>query len=156
MANGTEKSIIDLIAADRLYRPVSSLGGKLERMRPKLAALVAFPGDEFQGDRVYARVETGMTLKAKGMKTAIEQFSSQYPTHGAVLKEMIAEQRQDRETNLYFGTNPGCRLDAQDYMQVMGNLGFNDRQAIELYPALMDVSRRIARDRDEERSILVG
>jgi hypothetical protein len=154
--NETERRIIDLIAADRLYRPVSSLGGKLERMRPKLAALVSFAGDSFQGERVYARVETGVTTKSKGMRTAIEQFASEYPVQGAVLKEMIAEQRQERETNLYFGINSGCRLDSRDYMQVMANLGFNERQAIELYPALMDVSRRIAKERDEERSILIG
>jgi len=152
----TERQIIDLVAADRLYRPVSSLGGKLERMRPKLAALVSFPGTDFQGERVYVRVETGTTTKAKGMRAAIEQFSAEYPAHGAVLQEMIATQREERETNLYFGVRPGCRLDAKDYMQVMQNLGFNERQAIELYPTLMDVSRRIARDRDEERSILIG
>jgi hypothetical protein len=156
MTEESERRIIDLIAADRLYRPVSSLGGKLERMRPRLASLVSFPGGEFVGDRVYARIETGMTTKAKGMRQAIDQFSREYPVHGVVLKEMIESQRQERETNLYFGTNPGCRLDAQDYMQVMRNLGFIDRQAIEFYPSLMDVSRRIAKSRDEERSILIG
>lgn len=156
MTNETERCIINLIAADKIFVPVSSLKGKLERMKPKLAQVVSLPEGRYNGERVYARTEIETTSKARGMRSAIEQFSAEYPVHGAVLKEMIAEQREERSTALYFGVNPGCKLNASDYMNVMQNLGFNERQAIELYPALMDVSRRIARERDEERSILLG
>jgi hypothetical protein len=52
--------------------------------------------------------------------------------------------------------NPNCRLTADDYMNVMSDLGFTEATARTLYPELMDVSRKMSRQRDEERSILVG
>jgi len=155
MTNQTERQLINLIAADRLFVPISSLDGKLKRMRPKLAQAVEIPGDSYSGERVYARVETDTTSKARGMKEGIEKFQNQYPAHGAILQDMIQETRQEKETNLYFGMNQDCRLNAEDYMQVMSSLGFNERQAIEFYPTLMDVSRRLSRTRTEERSILI-
>lgn len=157
MTQETEKQIIDLIAADRLYVPISSLDGKLKRMRPKLAEAVDMPNQDFVGERVYARVEESTQSKAKGMRLAIDQFSREYPVHGKVLQEMIDSQREEREVALCFGVREGCRLAAQDYMDVMANLGFNERNAIQLYPVLMDTSRKIARARDyEERRILIG
>jgi hypothetical protein len=53
--------------------------------------------------------------------------------------------------------NEGCRITSNDYMGVMTDLGFTEATARDLYPELMDVSRNLAKQRDEgERSILVN
>lgn len=162
MTNETlERQIIQLIAADRIGIPLSSLDNKIKRLKPKLAADIYLPDatkPSFEGERVYVRIETddNATQKARTMKEAIAAFSDKYPRHGKILEEMIAEERQVRETNLYFGVNPGCRLAADDYMEVMQNLGFTEVGAKNFYPELMDVSRRISKARDEERSIMLG
>lgn len=157
MTQELERQLINLIAADRIGMPIKSLAGKIDRMKPKLAAGIILPGNEYQGERVHARVETETVQKAKKMSAAIDQFKREYPQQGEVLQGMIDEQRSERETALYFGVNVNCKLSAQDYMEVMGNLGFNERNAIQLYPVLMDASRKLSRARDyEERSILIG
>lgn len=157
MTNELERQIINLIAADRIGVPIKSLAGKIDRMKPKLAEAINLPEKQYQGERVYARVEETSVQKAKGMRAAIDQFKEMYPKQGELLQELIDEQRTERETALYFGVNPESKLSANDYMEVMGNLGFNERNAIQLYPVLMDTSRKISRARDyEERSILIG
>ena len=58
---------------------------------------------------------------------------------------------------MYFGMNDGCRLTAEDYVGVLTNLGFTETTAKKLYPELIEVSRKMARARNEtERSVLVG
>jgi len=156
MTDQTEEKIIELIAADRLDIPISSLSGKLKRMKPKVALAVEFSGSSFQGDRVYARVESQERMKARGMRDAVERFQGTFPQYGEILRDMIAEERASRETYLHFGVNSGCRLTAEDYLEVMKNLGFDERNALRLYETLIDTSRKISRARDEERSILVG
>ena len=156
MTNATERSIIELIATDRIDIPVSSLSGKLKRRKPKIASTIEFSGNSFQGERVYARIEDQERVKARGMKEAIERFQKTFPEYGQVLKEMIAEERASREIYLHFGVNPGCRLTAEDYLEVMKNLGFDERDALRLYDTLIDTSRKISRARDEERSIIIG
>ncbi|MFH1307390.1 MAG: hypothetical protein ABIH72_00885 [archaeon] len=158
MTNELERQIIEIIATDRISIPIKSIGGKLDRTKPKLAKAVdleAYDGD-FAGDRVYARVEEDETMKARGMRNGIEKFKAEYPRHGDVLEGYIAEERLVRETNLYFGVNTGCRLTAEDYMGVMRSLGFTDRVAADLYPNLMEISNKLSRKRQEERSILIG
>jgi hypothetical protein len=68
----------------------------------------------------------------------------------------IAQRRVKSETHLYFGTNPECRLTADDYMDVMASIGITPAVARDLYPTLMDVSRKLSRARNEERSVLVN
>lgn len=154
-----ERQVIELVAADRLHIPLSSLDGKLKRMKPKIAGAVYLPDGKtsFKGERVYARVEEqDTTQKARTMKEAITAFSEQYPRHGKILQGMIEEERQARETNLYFGLNEGCRLTTDDYLGIMQNLGFTEAGARNFYPELIEVSRKISRARDEERSIMLG
>jgi hypothetical protein len=152
-----EKRVIELVAADRLYIPISSMSGKLQRARPKLAKATGLnDGDEFFGERTYARVESGETMNARGMKDGIEKFSTEFPRHGKILKGYIEEQRAKSETNLYFGMNPGTRLNQDDYLSVMSDLGFSESAARNLYQPLMDASRNISRARNgEERSVLI-
>jgi hypothetical protein len=56
---------------------------------------------------------------------------------------------------MYFGVNSGCRLTAEDYLDVMANLGFSETRARALCSTLVDLSRDMVRAREEERSILV-
>jgi len=158
MTEPLERQIIEVIATDRIHIPISSMEGKLKRKKPKLGKEVDL-GDydnNFQGDRVYARVEPENKMKARGMKEAIDVFEVRHPKYGAELRGLIAEQRELSETHLYFGVNEGCRLTADDYMGVMTDLGFTENTAQQLYPNLMDISRNMSRKRDEERSVLIG
>jgi hypothetical protein len=153
----TEEQLIELIATDRIEIPISSMSGKLKRQKPKIAEAVAQGLNvRYSGERTYARVAVEDKMKARGMKEGIELFAQQFPAHGAVLYEMIDFKRAEKERHLYFGMKDGCRITADDYRGVMSNLGFSPGMAEELYPALMDVSRKLSRQRGEERSILIG
>ena len=134
------------------------MSGKLKRKKPKLAkALGMKSGDTFEGDRVYLRVESNNVMKARGMKDAIDMFKQKYSRHGKILAGMIEEERQERETHLYFAMYEGCRLTQEDYMSVMRNLKFTEAEAGNLYPHLMTISRKMAKKREEtERSIMIG
>jgi hypothetical protein len=158
MTNETlERQVIELVAADRFDIPVSSLSGKLKRMKPKLAKAIEVPSNYFQGQRVYARVESEDCMKARGMKEGIAAFSQEYPKYGEILNSYIEGERIQKETHLYFGMQPGCRLTADDYLGVMSSLKFTDAQARALYGTLIDVSRDIASKRQEkERSVMIG
>jgi hypothetical protein len=153
----TERKLIELIATDRIEIPISSMSGKLKRQKPELARDVAEGFNvRYSGDRAYARVSTEDKMKARGMREGIEMFAQQFPGYGAILNEMIEAKRAEKETHLYFGMKEGCRITADDYRTVMTNLGFTPAMSEELYPALMDVSRKLSRQRGEERSILIG
>jgi hypothetical protein len=158
MTKDLERKIIEIIATDRIDKPISSMSGKLKRSKPKLAKTVELgEGTSFQGDRTYARIETSNRDKARGMRAGIEKFKENYPREGAVLEGYIAEQRIASETHLVFGMYEGCRITSDDYISVMTSLGFTEATAKKLYPELMDISRNLAKKRDEvERSILIG
>lgn len=154
----TERKMLELIATDRIYVPISSMGGKLERARPKLGKEAATGFNKrYQGERTYARVEEADIMKARGMKQGIEEFKAQYPKHGQILQELIDEERAAREVHMYFGMQEGCLVTADDYRGVMTNLGFTATEAEQLYPRLMDISRKLRTQRGEtERRILIG
>lgn len=153
-----EQEILTLIAQDRLDIPLSSMDNKLRRARSGLAQTIAESlGDtRFKGNRVYAFVEEEDKQKARGMKEAIEEFVAEYPKYGAILAGKIAEKRTMREKHLYFGVNPNCKLTSGDYIEVMKSLGLSEASSRGLYPSLMEVSRKLANARDEERSVIVG
>ncbi|MCR4285252.1 MAG: hypothetical protein NUV97_04405 [archaeon] len=155
----TERQLIQLIATDRIDKPISSMSGKLKRAKPKLAKAIDLSefGGSFVGDRAYGRIESEDTMKARGMRDGVEMFKQEYPTHGTILEGMIAEKRLESETHLYFGMHEGRRLTGDDYMGVMTDLGFTPAVAERLYGELMDISYKLARSRDEtERSVLIG
>lgn len=156
MTNETlERQIIQLNAMDRIEIPVSSMSGKLKRMKPKFASSLDLPNGRYTGERVYARVEFEDKLKARQMKEAVAEFCEEYPAPGKILTQKIENKRAVRETHLYFGINEGCRLTADDYLGVMADLGFTEAQARALYEPLINSSRSIAKKRDEERSVLI-
>ncbi|MBT3642432.1 hypothetical protein HN604_01960 [archaeon] len=152
-----ERQILQIIATDRIDKPISSMSGKLKRAKPKLAQAVELSGGSFEGSRAYARVEESDVMKARGMRNGIDAFSSEHPRYGAILNGYIEEERARTETHLYFGMQEGSRLTSNDYMGVMTNLGLSEGVAEGLYPELMNISYKLARKRDEgERSILIG
>ena len=153
-----ERQLIGLIATDRIEIPISSLSGKLKRLKPKIAKQVNLEeyNFNFKGDRVYARIEEFQTNKSRTLSEGIEEFSKIYPRYGSVLKGIIEEKRIDKEVNMYFGINQGCKLTSEDYINVMKKIGFSEIGARNFYPELIDVSRKISKKRDEERSILIG
>jgi hypothetical protein len=155
----TERQIIELVATDRLHRPISSMEGKLKRRKPKLAGAIDLDPcrGKFDGQRVYAKVVAQDRLKTRGMKEGVERFCTEHPEMGEVLTQMIEDERSVRETYLQFGMYEGCRLTADDYLSVMTDLGFTEGEARKLYEPLMEVSRKMANKRGEmERSILIG
>jgi len=156
MEQEIENGLLELIATERIYIPISSMDGKLKKQRSKMAESLAIDKG-YSGDRAYARIEQEDTMKARGMSEAVKLFESQYPRHGKILKGMIEEKRAEREVTMYFGMNPDCRLTESDYLGVMTNLGFSPATAQRLYPELMDISRKLSKKRQQnERSILIG
>lgn len=153
-----ERQVLELIAVDRLEIPLSSIEQKLRKQRSAIASDVAQSLGEvrFRGERTYAFAESEDKDRARGMKEAIAEFTVEFPKYGAILRGKIAEKRTKREEHLYFGVNPGCKLTADDYLTVMGSLGISEANARSLYPALMDVSRKLSKARNEDRSIIVG
>tara|TARA_Y100000310_G_scaffold345263_1_gene463198 strand:+ start:976 stop:1461 length:486 start_codon:yes stop_codon:yes gene_type:complete len=155
-----EKQIIELVATERIYRPISSIEGKLKRMRPKLAKAIELTEhkQKFKGDRAYAKVQIiDNTKKARTLKEAVNEFANKYPKQGEILQKIIDRTRKVKESNLYFGVYEGCRLTADDYLGVMTNMGFTEATASRLYPELMNISHKMARKKqDSERSILIG
>ena len=158
MVEDIERQLIEILATDRIDKPISSMSGRLKRAKPKLARAVDLSsGNSFEGYRTYARVENSNRNKARGMREGINKFIENHPREGAILEGYIAEERVTSETHLVFGMYEGCRITADDYIGVMENLGFTETTAKNLYPELMEISRNLARKRDEfERSILIG
>lgn len=159
MKEQLEQKIVELIAWDRLDKPISSLSGKMKRKKPKLASEIDFPGKKnyFNNERVYARYEEVDNQKARGMREGVELFKERYPKQGEILEGLIKEKRVKREKHVYFGTVDDSRLTSEDYMNVMKDLGFTEYAAYNIYPELMKVSRKLQRARkDSERSVLIG
>jgi len=152
-----EGHLIKLIATDRIEIPISSMSGRLKRQKKPIAQEAAKEFNvRYQGDRTYAKVVEQDKMKARGMKDGVAEFGKRYPKYGQILGDIIDEERKSHEKHLLFGMYDKCRITADDYREVMTNLGFTPAMSEELYPALMDVSRKISRKREEERSIMIG
>jgi hypothetical protein len=150
-----EKQIIGLIAIDRFHIVTSSLDGKLKRRKEKSANALELPKGRYNGERVYARTEFEDKMKARTMSEAVGDYCEKYPSQGVILTQMIEDKRASKETRIYFGVQSGRRLAAEDYLDVMANLGFTEAQARTLYEPLIGTSRALEKKRDEERSVMV-
>jgi len=153
-----ESQVIELIATDRIDIPISSMSGRLKRQKPKLAGDIDLSDcqEKYSGERCYARIETIDLEKARGTREGIDEFAKRHPKYGAILNEIIEEKRTEKEKHLYFGMRENCRLTENDYMGVMQSLGFTETMSRNLYPELMQVSRNLSRQRDEERRIIIS
>ena len=150
-----EREIISLIAMDRIHIPISSMSGKLKRRQPKQAQSLELKSS-YNGERVYARTETEDLSKARGLKDGIRMFEEHFPEYGSILKGFIEGHRGYKEKHLYFGTQDGRKLTAEDYLGVMTSLGLSEKVSRDLYPELIDISRKMSKKRDEERRIIIG
>jgi len=149
-----EQQIIALIAKDRLEIPLSSMYQKIKKAKAKdakgLAELIKeSEGHEFESARTYAHVDKEDKEKARGMKEAVAEFAKEFPKYGSILLGKIAEKR-------VIGVNPGCRLTTEDYLTILQSTGLSEGTARAMYPDLINVSRKLARSREEERSTIVG
>ena len=153
-----EQEIITLIARDRLEIPLSSMYQKIKKAKNKDAkGLAEILGESrFNGQRTYAFVESEDKERARGMKEAVAEFAAEFPKYGQILLEKVAEKRILAEEHLYFGVNTGCRLATDDYIEVIKSTGLSESVARGLYPDLINVSRKLAKSREEERSVIVG
>lgn len=156
-----EEKIIHLIAQDRIEIPLSSMYQKTKKSKATeakdLASLLSeMHGEKFVGERVFAYVKTEDKERARGMKEAIAEFCEEFPKYGKILQGKIAEKRVIAEEHLYFGVNPNKRLCNEDYLEVMRSLGLTESTARALYPELIEISRKLSRAREEERSVIVG
>lgn len=152
-----EKKVLELIAQDRIDIPLSSMEQKLRKGKMKNAeGLAESIATRFDGERAYAFITYEDKSRARGMKEAIEEFEQEFPKYGAILRGKIEEKRVLREEHLYFGLFPGCKLTGEDYMGVMKSMGLSESTSRSLYPDLMDVSRKLSKARNEERSLIVG
>lgn len=159
MSEELERKLVEIIAVDRIDKPISSMSGKLKRRKPELAKEIDLSeyDDCYKGNRVWARTEYQDEMKARGMKEGIEKFEQEFPKYGKILRGYIEEQRTIREIHLYFGMSDGCKITSGDYIGVMENLGLTPATAERLYPELMEISRKLTKKREEtERSILIG
>ena len=152
-----ENQIVKLIAEDRLQVPMSSLEQKVRKSKMSDAKSIAeMIGEKFDGNRVYAFVEEEDKDRARGIKEAVAEFEQEFPKYGAILKGKINEKRKLSEKYLYFGLYDGCKLTSEDYLGVLQNIGLTERAARELYPELLNLSRKLVKGKGEERSIIVG
>jgi hypothetical protein len=153
-----EKEIISLIARDRLEIPLSSMYQKIRKIKSSSAKNIAeiLRKTRFSGERTYAFTEDEDKERARGMKEAVSEFCQEFPKYGKILEGKISEKRTIAEKHLYFGVNLGCRLTTEDYVGVMQSLGLSEQTARNLYPELLTVSRKLAKEREEERSIIIG
>jgi len=157
MEQNIERKIIELIAADRIDMPISSMSGKLKRRKPKMAQGIDIEfGQRYNGERVFAYIKDEDELKTRGMREGIDKFASEFPRYGQILNGYIEEERAVRERYLVFGMNEGCIVTADDYRRIMMNLGFTEAISERLYPELMNISRKLKKKRDEsKRQILI-
>ena len=152
-----ERQIIELVATDRIYIPISSMSGKLERKRPNLARAIEFPKSGFIGERVFARIEVEDKARARTLSMAVKKYCEDHKKEGEELTQYIEDERAGSETYFCFGMREGCILTQEDYMGVMRNLKFTETESKNLYPQLMVISRKMVRKRKElERSVLIG
>ncbi len=157
MEETLERKIIELVAADRIDVPISSMSSKLKRRKPKMAQDIDLEfGQRYNGERVFAYIKDEDEMKARGLREGVDKFVAEFPKYGAILTGYIEEQRAVRERYLVFGMKEGCIVTADDYRGIMTNLGFTSVIAERLYPELMDISRKLRKKRDEgTRSILI-
>ncbi len=156
MKNNIEKIVLDLIAADRLDISLSSMHQKLAKKRKRIAHDVAYSiKDSYSSERVFADVITEENNKARGYVGGVAAFSEKYPQYGRILKRMIEKKRTEKDRYLEFGMNTGKKLALQDYVSVMTGLGLTGKQAIGMYPGIVEASRKLQNARNETRSVLL-
>ena len=154
-----EKLVRKLVAMNDLRIPFSRLYQKNKKIEKEYALGISnYVGQSADfGNSVSANVEKTEKQKARGMEDGIELFSKQYPRYGSILKGMIEEKRAESEVYLNYGLNEGYKLNDNEYVSVMRDIGLTDAEAEAMFPKLMDISARLKKKQKEGlREILIG
>jgi hypothetical protein len=154
-----EKLVRKLVAMNDLRIPFSSLYQKNKKIEKEYALGISnYVGQSADfGNSVSAYVEKTEKQKARGMEEGIEEFSKQYPRYGNILKGLIDEKRAKKEVYLNYCVKLGYKLNDNEYINVMRDIGLTDTEAEAMFPKLMDISARLKKKQKEGlREILVG
>jgi hypothetical protein len=154
-----EKLVRKLVAMNDLRIPFSSLYQKNKKIEKEYALGISnYVGQSADfGNSVSANVEKTEKQKARGMEEGIEEFSKQYPRYGNILKGLIDEKRAKKEVYLNYCVNLGYKLNDNEYVSVMRDLGLTDEEAGIMFPKLMGISARLKKKQKEGlREILIG
>jgi hypothetical protein len=154
-----EKLVRKLVAMNDLRIPFSSLYQKNKKIEKEYALGISnYVGQNADfGNSVSANVEKTEKQKARGMEEGIEEFSKQYPRYGNILKGLIDEKRAKKEVYLNYCVNLGYKLNDNEYVSVMRDLGLTDEEAGIMFPKLMGISARLKKKQKEGlREILIG
>jgi hypothetical protein len=109
------------------------------------------------GNSVTAYVEKESKQKARGMEDGIEEFTKQYPHYGKILQGIIEEKREKKEVYLNYGLNDSYKLNDNEYVSVMRDLGIAETEASVMFPMLMQISGRLKKKQKPGlRDILIG
>jgi hypothetical protein len=154
-----EKLVRKLVAMNDLRIPLSSLYQKNKKIEKNYASGISnYVGQTADfGNSVSAYIEKTEKQKARGMEDGIEEFSKQYPRYGNILKGLIDEKRAKSEVYLNYGLNQGYKLNDNEYISVMRDVGLTDEEASIMFPKLMDISARLKKKQKPGlRDILIG
>jgi hypothetical protein len=155
----SEKLVRKLVAMNDLRIPFSSLYQKNKKFEKEYAlGISAYAGQKADfGNSVTAYVSKDEKQKARGMEEGIAEFTKQYPRYGKILQGIVEEKRTENEVYLNYGLNEGYKLNDNEYVSVMRDIGLNDAEASVLFPTLMQVSERLKKKQKEGlREILIG
>lgn len=153
-----ETYVRHLVATDIIYRPLSSLGGKADRRKEKMAKEISdlLKGDCETGERIFARIEKRDEEKARTLREGIDAFKKEYPKYGEILEGKITSKRTKNNKYLVFGISEGYQLGREDYIRVMKDLGLSEDASCAMYPHLKELSDTLGKAKEQsERTILL-
>jgi hypothetical protein len=154
-----EKLVRKLVAINDLRIPFSSLYQKNKKIEKEYALGISdYVGQKADlGNSVSAYIKKESKQKARGMEDGINEFTKQYPHYGKILQGIIEEKREKKEVYLNYGLNEGYKLNDNEYVSVMRDLGIAETEAPVIFPMLMSISDRLKKKQKPGlRDILVG
>ncbi len=154
-----EKLVRKLVAINNLRIPFSSLYQKDKKIEKEYAHGISnYIGQNADfGNSVTSYISKEDKQKARGMEDGIEEFSKKYPRHGKILKGLVEEKRAEKEVYLKYNLNNGYKLNDNEYVSVMRDIGLTDTEASVMFPMLMQISERLKKKKEKGlREILIG
>lgn len=155
----SEKLVRKLVAMNNLRIPFSSLYQKNKKIEKNYALGISnYIGNNADlGNSVTAYIKKEEKQKARGMEEGIAEFTKQYPRYGKILQGIVEEKRTENEVYLNYGLNEGYKLNDNEYVSVMRDIGLNDQESEAMFPMLRGISDRLKKKQKEGlREILIG
>ncbi|MBI2046707.1 hypothetical protein HYT26_00890, partial [Candidatus Pacearchaeota archaeon] len=95
-------------------------------------------------------------MKARTQNEGIDEFCKKYPQYGKILNGLIEEKRMGRCNYLVYRLKEGYKLSEEDYVKVIRDLGFDEREAAAIYSHILSYSERVGKaGESNERTILL-